>query len=163
MNTNDRPRVLAFALDAAEPTLVRRMIEQGELPALKSLLSEGRWMTVKSPAVIGSGSVWPSFLTGKGPMVHGVYGEWCWDPERMGIRRITSRRLTPFWKTQAENGTTVGILDVPFMPLIGLSKGFEVSEWGPHDLIDGRVNAAPANSGESHLKAGSSSLVVRSP
>ncbi|MCM3870975.1 MAG: alkaline phosphatase family protein [Pyrinomonadaceae bacterium] len=144
MNTNDRPRVLAFALDAAEPTLVRRMIEQDELPALKSLLSEGRWMSVKSPADIGSGSVWPSFVTGEAPMVHGIYGEWCWEPERMGIQRITARQLTPFWKAQAENGNTVGVLDVPFMPLIGLSEGFEVSEWGPHDLIDGRVNAAPA-------------------
>lgn len=144
MSTKDGPRVLAFAVDAAEPTLIRRMIEQNELPALKSLLSEGRWTSVKSPADIGSGSVWPSFLTGEDPLVHGVYGEWCWEPEQMGIQRITGQKLTPFWKTLAENGTTVGILDVPFMSLVGLSKGFEVSEWGPHDPLEGRVDAAPA-------------------
>ncbi len=143
MNTNDGPQVLAFAVDAAEPTLIRKMIEQGEMPALKSLLSEGRWTSVKSPADIGSGSVWPSFFTGEGPEVHGAYGEWCWEPEQMGIRRITGQQLTPFWKTLAENGTAVGILDIPFMPLVGLSKGFEVSEWGPHDLVEGRVQAAP--------------------
>jgi predicted AlkP superfamily phosphohydrolase/phosphomutase len=143
MNTNDGPQVLAFAIDAAEPTLIRKMIEQDELPTLKSLLSEGRWLSVKSPADIGSGSVWVSFLTGENPAVHGVYGEWCWEPEQMGIRRVTGRQLTPFWKTLAENGTTVGILDVPFMPLAGLSKGFEVSEWGPHELLEGRVHAAP--------------------
>ena len=61
----------------------------------------------------------------------------------MGVRRITGRQLTPLWKTMAESGTAVGILDIPFMPLVGLSKGFEISEWGPHDLIEGRVKAAP--------------------
>jgi predicted AlkP superfamily phosphohydrolase/phosphomutase len=143
MNTSDGPKVLALAVDAAEPTLIRRMIEQEEMPALKSLLAEGSWMSVKSPADIGSGSVWPSFLTGQAPSVHGVYGEWCWEPERMGIQRITGRQLSPFWKGLAENGTTVGVLDVPFMPLVGLSKGFEVSEWGPHEVLEGRVDAAP--------------------
>ena len=160
MNTSDGPRVLAFALDAAEPTLIRRMIDQDEMPALKSLLSDGKWMSVKSPSDIGSGSVWPSFFTGEDPETHGVYGEWCWEPDQMGIRRITNRQLTPFWKTLAENGTTVGILDVPFMPLVGLSKGFEVSEWGPHDLLEGRVDAAPERVAESCLKAGSASFVL---
>lgn len=143
MNTNDRPRVLAFAIDAAEPTLIRKMIEQGEMPTLRSLLSDGRWISVKSPADIGSGSVWPSFFTGQGPDVHGAYGEWCWEPEQMGIRRVTGRQLTPFWQTLVEKGTTVGVLDIPFMPMIGLSEGFEVSEWGPHDMVEGRVDAAP--------------------
>jgi predicted AlkP superfamily phosphohydrolase/phosphomutase len=142
MNTNDGPQVLAFAIDAAEPTLIRKMIEQNEMPTLKSLLSEGRWMSLKSPD-IGSGAVWASFLTGEDPVVHGFYGEWCWEPGQMRVRRVTSRELTPFWKTIAENGTTVGILDVPFMTLVGLSKGFEVSEWGPHELLEGRVQAAP--------------------
>jgi len=143
MNTNDGPRLLAFAVDAAEPTLIRKMIEQNEMPTLKSLLSDGKWLSVKSPSDIGSGSVWVSFLTGQDPLVHGVYGEWCWEPEQMGIRRVNGRHLIPFWKTLAESGTTVGVLDVPFMPLVGLSKGFEVSEWGPHELLEGRVEAAP--------------------
>lgn len=143
MNTNEGPQVLAFAIDAAEPTLIRKMIDQGELPTLKSLLVQGRWMSVKSPADIGSGAVWPSFFTGDDPGVHGLYGEWCWQAEQMEIQRVTSRRLTPFWKALSENGTTVGIFDVPFMPRLGLSKGFEVSEWGPHDLTEGSVHAAP--------------------
>jgi predicted AlkP superfamily phosphohydrolase/phosphomutase len=143
MNKNDGPRVLAFAVDAAEPALIRNMIEQNEMPTLKSLLSEGRWIDVKSPADIGSGSVWISFLTGEDPAVHGIYGEWCWEPDRMGIRRVTGRQLVPFWKTLVGNGITVGVLDVPFMPVVGLSRGFEVSEWGPHELLEGRVQAGP--------------------
>ena len=37
----------------------------------------------------------------------------------------------------------VGVLDIPFMPMIGLTEGFEISEWGPHDILDGRMQLAP--------------------
>lgn len=143
MTVSNVPRVLAFALDAAEPTLIQRMIEQGELPAMKSLLSAGRWLSVKSPADIGSGSVWPTFFTGDEAQVHGLYGEWCWEAERMGLKRVDAKTLIPFWKRLAESQLRVGVLDIPFLPLIGLKDGFEVSEWGAHDLTEGRVEAAP--------------------
>ena len=52
-HTNGR-RVLAIAVDAAEPTFVRHLIDRDEMPALKSLLSSGKWLRVKSPAGVGS-------------------------------------------------------------------------------------------------------------
>jgi len=143
MSLNSESRVLAIALDAAEPTLIRELIEQGELPALKALLDQGKWLRVESPAHIGSGSVWPTFITGEEPYVHGVYGEWCWRPATMSLERYSGEGLTPFWKQLAENGLTVGILDVPFAPLIGLAEGFEISEWGPHDLLKGQLEFFP--------------------
>ena len=33
---------------------------------------------------------------------------------------------------------------LPFAPLVGLSEGFEISEWGAHDTIEGRTKAAPS-------------------
>jgi len=142
MSQNSR-RVLAVAIDAAEPRLIRQMIEQDELPALKSLLSEGKLLDVKAPADVGSGAIWPTFITGEDPSVHGVYGEWCWQPASMNLTRYQGRDLVPFWKTLAAAGVTVGILDIPFMPMIGLATGFEVSEWAPHDVIEGRMRVAP--------------------
>jgi len=64
MSTANGANVLAIGIDAAESTLVRQLIEQDELPALKSLLADGRWLRVQSPAHIGSGAVWPTFMTG---------------------------------------------------------------------------------------------------
>lgn len=136
-------RVLAIAIDAAEPKLIRHMIEQGDLPALRSLLSEGKLLDVKAPADIGSGSIWPTFITGEDPKVHGVYGEWCWQPASMNVIRYQGNNLIPFWKTLAAAGLPVGILDVPFMPLLGLTTGFEISEWAPHDIVEGRLRLAP--------------------
>lgn len=135
--------MLAIGLDAAEPGLVRKLIEQGQMPALRSLLDQGKWMRVTSTASIGSGSVWPTFITGEEPDVHGVYGEWLWHPETMDITRYGGNNLIPFWKGLADKGVTIGILDVPFMPLIGLGDGFEISEWGPHDVVEGKTQIGP--------------------
>lgn len=143
MSQGSDTRVLAIVIDAAEPRLVQQMIEHEELPVLKSLMSAGEWKKVLAPADIGSGAVWPTFITGTDPRVHGIHGEWRWHPSEMMLTRYKGRDLTPFWQTLAKNGTTIGILDLPFMPMIGLENGFEISEWAPHDVIEGHIQVAP--------------------
>lgn len=145
--------VLAIGLDAAEPTLVRRLIEADRLPALKGLLSAGVWADVASPANIGSGAVWPTFFTGKGPSEHGVHSEWCWQPDTMSLKRYDGLGLVPFWKELAEEGVRVGVLDMPFAPLLGLREGFEISEWGAHDSFEGRMRFAPHSLSHLLMKA----------
>jgi predicted AlkP superfamily phosphohydrolase/phosphomutase len=140
-----RGRVLAIAIDAAEPELIRESVGRGLMPSLKRLADEGAWAAVTSPSHVGSGAVWPTFITGGGPSEHGIYGEWCWRPETMSLSRYAGDTLTPFWAELARGGVTVGLLDVPFAPIVGLTKGFEVSEWGPHDVLWGRTQAAPSN------------------
>src|SRR4051812_14924934 len=110
--------VLAVGIDAAEPALVRELMARGEMPALKRLTDEGAWLRVESPARVGSGSVWPTFITGAGPAAHGAYGEWRWRPASMGLERHRGRGLKPFWAEPARAGLTIGVLDVPFMPLL---------------------------------------------
>ncbi|MGZ5436337.1 MAG: alkaline phosphatase family protein [Pyrinomonadaceae bacterium] len=145
MTRSTRTRLLAIAIDAAEPTFVRRLINEGEMPALGSLLREGTWLRVKSPAYVGSGAVWPTFMSAQSPQNHGVYGEWLWDAGTMSLSRYHGNDLEPFWKELVGGGISVGILDVPFMPLIGLANGFEISEWGPHDILEARTQIAPEN------------------
>ncbi|HKR02451.1 MAG TPA: alkaline phosphatase family protein [Pyrinomonadaceae bacterium] len=143
MTQNNSPRVLAIGLDAAEPTLIRHFMEEGWMPALQRLLERGAWKRVRSPAVIGSGAVWPTFITGSGPREHGIYGEWEWQPGFMSVKRYSGRGLIPFWKSLAREGTTIGVLDIPFAPTVGLSEGFEISEWGAHDVIAGQTEVRP--------------------
>ena len=142
MNTNGSP-TLAIGIDAAESTLVRQMIERDELPAMRSLLSAGRWLEVRSPSTIGSGTVWPTFLTGEDPTTHGIYSEWKWLPETMSLRRYEGHHLTPFWKALARQGVSVGVFDVPFAPPVGITHGFEVCEWWAHDSTAAGLRAGP--------------------
>ena len=144
MNTkNNGSSVLAIGIDSAESTLVRQMIEQDEMPALRSLLNGGRWLEVRSPSTIGSGAVWPTFLTGEDPISHGIYSEWKWLPETMGLRRYEGHHLTPFWKALAAQGVSVGVFDVPFAAPVGVTDGFEVCEWWAHDSTAAGLQAAP--------------------
>ncbi len=142
METNKR--VLAIGIDAAEPTLVRRLVDEGRMPTLKRLAEQGSWLCVESSANVGSGSVWPTLISGTEPDEHGVYGEWCWQPNTMSLSRYTGRNLKLFWTDLAAAGVTVGLLDVPFAPFIELRDGFEITEWGAHDWKDGVMNVGPA-------------------
>lgn len=146
MSTANGSNILAIGIDAAEGTFVKQLIELGEMPALRSLLADdksGRWLSVRSPAHIGSGAVWPTFITGEEPTAHGVYSEWGWRPDTMSLSRYHGRHLTPFWKPLAEQGMPIGVFDVPFALPVGVSRGFEVSEWWAHDSTGAGLQAGP--------------------
>ena len=143
MSTGNGSRVLAIGIDAAEPALVRQLIEQNQMPALKALLNEGHWLRVRSPATIGSGTVWPTFITGLDPTTHGVYSEWSWQPGAMDLSRYHGRHLIPFWKEQAQQNIPIGTFDVPFALPVGVSEGFEVSEWWAHDSTGAGLQGGP--------------------
>ena len=143
MNRKNSGSVLAIGIDAAESTLVLELMRQGKMPALARLTKQGKWLRIDSPAHIGSGAVWPTFLTGEEPSTHGIYGEWRWNPQAMNLTRYNGRNLRPFWKELADDNLTVGILDVPFAPPVGLKRGFEILEWGAHDRAEGRMQITP--------------------
>ncbi len=143
MSTSKNPSVLAIGIDAAESTLVKRLIEQNEMPALKALLDRGQWLSVQSPAPIGSGTVWPTFITGTEPTTHGVYSEWSWKPRTMSLSRYNGRHLTPFWKAPAEQNVRIGTFDIPFALPLGVSDGFEVFEWWAHDSTGAGLDGGP--------------------
>jgi predicted AlkP superfamily phosphohydrolase/phosphomutase len=143
MSRSDGPGVVAIGIDAAEPTLVRSLLERGDLPVLRGLVGEGVWGRVVSPAPIGSGAVWPTFQTGHGPARHGLYGEWAWKPDTMSLWRPTYQHLEPFWRQDASRGRRVTVLDVPFAPLLDMPGCVEVLDWGAHDLLGGRLEVSP--------------------
>jgi predicted AlkP superfamily phosphohydrolase/phosphomutase len=142
----DGPRVLAVGLDAAEPTLIQELVRRGELPVLGGLVERSAWLRVDSTIGVGSGTVWPTFVTGTGPEEHHrLYGEWLWDPERM---RMTSNdhRPQPFW---ADAGTeSVGVLDMPMAAHVEPSAGFVVTEWGPYERLEWKPSVSPPAAAE---------------
>lgn len=135
--------VVAIGIDAMEKELLQDLIAAGRLPNLARLLERGRWTEVESAASIGSGSVWPTFFTGLTPNEHGQYWEWCWVPAEMDVRRYSGEGLVPFWAKLVAEGYRVGVLDVPFAPLLGMEEGFEISEWGSHDVLSAKTEIAP--------------------
>jgi predicted AlkP superfamily phosphohydrolase/phosphomutase len=122
--------VLAIALDSAEATVVRKLADEGSMPAVAELLRRGAWRTVRSPVVVGSATVWPTFFSGAPPEEHGLYGEWVWDPDAMEMRRPVTDHVVPFWEDAA---LTVGALGIPLARHSELRGGWRLSGWGLHD------------------------------
>ena len=131
MKTNHGKTLLAIGIEAAEASLVRRLIDQDQLPVLKSLLANGKWLRVNSPTHIGTSAVWPCFMTGQDVADHGIYSEWCWEPATMSVSTLTGDGSQPFWKMFAETGQSVGVLGVPFMPFVAGLPGFQISDTPP--------------------------------
>ena len=146
--TEIRGRVLAIGLDAAQPSLLQAMLADGELPTLQELREEGSWSRVESRAEYGSGVVWPTFFTGTDPTEHGQYTHWGWDPSAMSLSYYDASVHTPFWRALHEDGVTVGVIDVPFAPHLGVDRGFEVLEWGAHAWVDGKPSISPPDVAE---------------
>jgi predicted AlkP superfamily phosphohydrolase/phosphomutase len=155
-----RTRMLAIGIDAAEPRFVRRLIAEGQLPALAALDEQGSSWPVKAPSDLGSGAVWPTFLTGRWPAEHNFYGAWLWNADTMLPECAAQPRAAPFWK-EAGSQHELGVLDVPFAPHAGLGTGFEVTDWGPHDYIQQRGHTSPA--GVERLLPGRHPLAKRTP
>jgi predicted AlkP superfamily phosphohydrolase/phosphomutase len=144
---SSRREVLAFWLDAADPRLVLDLIERGELPAFAGLRAEGSWTDVRSPAHIGNGAVYSSFFTGAQPERHGIFGGWAWRPSEMRVAPVRTESLRPFWGSLEDPNMTVGVLDVPLAPHVGLASGFELTEWGAHYVMQGHTSISPPDLG----------------
>jgi predicted AlkP superfamily phosphohydrolase/phosphomutase len=128
----EAPRVLAIALDAAEPAVLRRMMGSGEMPALARLAERSAFLRVAAEPYVGSGPLWPSFITGLEPERHRrLYGPWLWDPEEMRIAPQPEAPLTPMW-----DGSSIGLFDVPMAPACTPPGGFAIRGWGSHHPMD---------------------------
>ncbi len=138
-----RRPVIAIGIDAADGRLVRRLAGEGRLPAIASLAARGRWGGITSPSPIGSGAVWPTFITGEPPDRHGLFGEYAWAADRMALERPSFASLVPFWASLAAAHRTVAVIDVPFAPVRRQRGLIEIADWGAHDWLGGQRQVHP--------------------
>lgn len=106
-------RVLILGLDAFEPTLIQRWLD--DLPSIKSLITQGCWGRLRSAPNMNSAPAWVSFATGVQPGKHGIY-YFTEIPRGTYCRRLInahSRRAPAFWKYLSQQGIRVGVVNVP--------------------------------------------------
>jgi predicted AlkP superfamily phosphohydrolase/phosphomutase len=133
-----RQRVAAIGLDAAEWTLVERLLAEGELPHLAALRRRGAEARLHH-SDYRTGLVWEHFLTGKGARGNRRWSAVEFDPRRYEAWQLGGRKLTPFYSSSQDDGgderppiNTIAF-DVPYTTLTGNVHGVEVTSWGGHD------------------------------
>ncbi|MCI4626023.1 MAG: alkaline phosphatase family protein [Candidatus Magnetoovum sp. WYHC-5] len=63
-----------LGLDGATLDIIKPMVEAGKLPAFSMMMSTGVWGELESTVLPVTPPAWSSFMTGKNPGKHGVYG-----------------------------------------------------------------------------------------
>src|ERR1700736_3645355 len=124
----DVRRVIILGLDGMDPRRVDRLIEDGRLPNLRRLATEGCYSRIESTCPPISPVAWASFMTGTNPGKHNIFDFLNRDlrtylPELSSstIRQDSRgravlkllRKSGPFWKTLGEHGVFSTVLRVP--------------------------------------------------
>jgi predicted AlkP superfamily phosphohydrolase/phosphomutase len=113
--TGPAPELMVIGIDSATFDLMGPWMEAGELPNLARLMKEGVHGVLTSTILPDSPPAWTSFMTGKNPGKHGVFGFFEPLPNSYTVRHTNggSRRAKTIWKILSESGKRVGIINVP--------------------------------------------------
>ncbi len=125
--STDQKRLFVLSLDGVPFTLLQELLAKGEMPNLNRLVSRGRFEQMDSVQPPISSVAWTSFMTGKTPAEHGIWGFTERDPSSMDWFVTNSQRMNgePFWMTLSRWGKRVFTMNVPMTypprPLNGIS------------------------------------------
>lgn len=126
-------KVLLIALDAAEPSLLRRWAAEGRLPNIARLIGDDSSSDLISPAAEFPDEVWPSIFTSSSAAQLGKY--YYIQPRRGGyeLEMIDDKpRGRQFWAIASEAGRRVLVVDVPKTGLGPRVNGSQLVAWGAH-------------------------------
>lgn len=133
-------RLLVIAIDAANPDLVERWTESGDLPMLAQLHAEGVSGRVQGLQGFFVGSTWPSLYTALSPAGHGHHSLVQLRRGSYALYRCADEQLVagvPFWQRLSDAGKRVAVLDVPLSQSAEHLHGVQTVEWGSHDSLYG--------------------------
>lgn len=130
-------KVLVLVLDAAEPLLIEKWIESGDLPNLKSLRDRGVQGRVTSYADWLAEATPFAFYTGQSPAAYGVHCYVMWDAKAMKFRQPSSDWLPilPFWRRFGDGGPRAVVIDVSNSYAPEPFNGVEIVGWATHDSL----------------------------
>ncbi|MGV6830724.1 MAG: alkaline phosphatase family protein [bacterium] len=94
-----RNKLLLIGWDAADWDIIWPLINQGKMPALKSLIAKGVYGNISTMKPPYSPMLWTSVVTGKTPDKHGVLGFIEVTPDATTVRPVTttSRKTRALW------------------------------------------------------------------
>jgi predicted AlkP superfamily phosphohydrolase/phosphomutase len=108
-------RFLLIGLDGAEPSLVERWMDEGQLPNLAALRARGTYLPCASTIPPATFPAWTTCVTGVNPGKHGVFDFTQIADGEYAIRfsNATYRAAPAIWKVLSDAGKRVCVLGVP--------------------------------------------------
>lgn len=149
--SREKMKVLVIGIDALDPKLMEKMMEEGRLPNFRRLSEEGSYARLRTTTPPETPVAWSAAATGMNPGEYGIYDFIARDPEtylpRLNTARQTSSegyesalRGKPFWEITSENGIPTTVIRWPITFPAGKVKGRMLSGLGTPD-IKGLLNS----------------------
>ena len=107
--------MLVIGLDSATFELLKPWVDKGLLPTLSTLLYHGANGELRSTVPPHTAPAWSSFMTGKNPGKHGVFGFMKLTEDHEQLRLVSSldRKAEDLWELLSRQGKKVIVLRVP--------------------------------------------------
>ncbi|MBW2109566.1 MAG: alkaline phosphatase family protein, partial [Deltaproteobacteria bacterium] len=161
-------RVLVIGLDGATFRVMKPLMDEGRLPVMSKLAVQGVRGILESTLDTNSPCAWSTFITGKNPGKHGIFGFFENMPGSYQVRFLNGsfRNGKSLWRILSDEGKRVGVINVPFSYPVEEVNGFMIG--GPdspskHDprfcYPKGVVEAAEERIGSYIIEAGANALV----
>ena len=123
-------KVIVVGLDGATWDLLKPWADRGELGSLKNLMESGVWGTLESIIPPLSGPAWASFLTGKNPGKHGVFGFGKLEDNSVRLYRSDDVRAKTLFSLLSEGNVRCVVIGLPLsFPPSGGFSGIMVSDF----------------------------------
>ena len=138
----DRPRKLVvIGLDGAEPSMMERQIESGDLPNLSRLLDRSHAARTRNPYALEAGAAWPVFHTGLMPGHQPLFdGQRYFDSDSYTYRWHDADSVAPLlWERLSEHGKRCLVIDAPYARLNEEINGIMVLDFAAHVAANGTV------------------------
>ncbi|MFH1156223.1 MAG: alkaline phosphatase family protein [Pseudomonadota bacterium] len=105
-------KVLLVGWDAADWNVINPLIDQGKMPNLEYLITNGVMGNLATLYPELSPMLWTSIATGKRPWKHGIYGFTEPMPNGKGVRPVTvlSRKTKAIWNILNQNGKRSNVI-----------------------------------------------------
>jgi len=108
-------RLFVLGLDGVPYSFMKEQVERGDLPHFESLLRAGGLRRMRSVHPTVSSAAWASFMTGKNPGKHNIYGFLDLRPNSYVVfvptaADVTSRTL---WQILSDHGKRLCVMNVP--------------------------------------------------
>lgn len=109
------PRVCVIGIDGVPFTFIKKRMAEGAFPNLKKLMDGGDMKQMSSVVPPISSVAWATFMTGKNPAKHGIFGFVDRLPETMEMKIPTSvdMKSKTLWEILSDHGKKVVAMNVP--------------------------------------------------
>jgi predicted AlkP superfamily phosphohydrolase/phosphomutase len=124
-------KVFIISLDGATFDILLPLMKQGCMPNLQKFMQESLSAELESVIPAVTAPAWTSFMTGKNPSKHGLFGFTQFDPADNRVKLTNARdiRSKTIWQILSEKGKRCVVVNLPYTTPPYAINGFMVSGW----------------------------------